>query len=144
MFKWFNSFKDLVENQTRKKIKILRNDNGTEYESNEFNDYFREADIKRETTTAYTPEQNGVAERKNQTISEATRAMLHDQGLPKFLWREASNTVVYVQNRFPHQALDSKTPEEVFTGHKLDVSHFIIFGSLMYFHVPKENRSNLD
>eukprot|EP00253_Pinus_taeda_P010913 PITA_10913 len=46
---------------------------------------------------------------------EATRAMLHDQGLPKFLWVEPANTVVYVQNRILHQALDFKTPKEVFT-----------------------------
>jgi hypothetical protein len=52
--------------------------------------------------------------------------------------------VVYVQNRCPHQALDSKTPEEVFTGKKPDVSHFRIFGSPVYFHVPKEKRSKLD
>ena len=64
---WFRSFKALVENQTRKKIKILRTDNGTEYESNEFSDYCREAVIRRETTTAYTPEQNGVAEGNNQS-----------------------------------------------------------------------------
>ena len=56
VFKWFCSFKTFAENQTGKKIKILRIDNGTEYESNEFNDYCREADIKRETTTPYTPE----------------------------------------------------------------------------------------
>jgi len=74
-----------------------------------------EVGIKRETTTPYTPEQNGVAERKNRTIMEAVRAMLHDQSLPKFLWAEAANTTVYVQNRCPHQALGSKTPEEKFT-----------------------------
>eukprot|EP00253_Pinus_taeda_P030674 PITA_30674 len=115
-----------------KKIKILRTDN-------EFNDYCREAGIKRETTTAYTLEQNGVAERKNRSIIEATRAMLHDRGLPKCLWGEVANTTVHVQIRFPHQAL-----EEVFTGKKPDVSHFRIFGSLVYFHVPKEKRSKLD
>jgi len=81
VFKWFCSFKALVENQTGKKIKILKTDNGTECESNDFNDYCREVGIKRETTIAYTLEQNGVAERKNQTISEATGAMLRDQGL---------------------------------------------------------------
>ena len=83
--------------------------------------------IKRETTTPHTPEQNGVAERKNRTIVEAARAMLCDQGLPKFLWGEAANTAVYIQNRCPHSALDSKTPEEVFSGKKPDVSHFRIF-----------------
>eukprot|EP00253_Pinus_taeda_P027649 PITA_27649 len=86
LFKWFCSFKALVENQIGKKIKILRTDSGTEYESNEFNDYCKEVGIKREITTAYTPEQNGVAKRKNRTIIEATHAMFHDQGLPKLLW----------------------------------------------------------
>lgn len=51
--------------KSKMKIKILRTDNGSKYESNEFNDYFREVDIKREITIAYTPEQNRVAERKN-------------------------------------------------------------------------------
>ena len=121
----------------------MRIDNITEYESNEFNDYCKEDGIKRETTTAYTPEQNGVVERKNRTIIEATCAMLHDQGLLKFLWGEAANTTVYVQNRCPHQALDLKTPEEVFIGKKPDLSHFRIFGCPVYFHVPKEKRSKL-
>eukprot|EP00253_Pinus_taeda_P002410 PITA_02410 len=103
-----------------------------------------EAYIKRATTTAYTSEQNGVVERKNRSIIEATRVILHDQGLPKFLWGVAAKTVVYVQNRCPHQALDSKTLEEVFTSKKLDVSHFRIFGSPVYFHVPKEKRSKLE
>ena len=75
---------------------------------------------------------------------EVVRAMLCDQGLPKFLWGEVVNTVVYIQNRCPHFALDSKTPEEVFSGKKLDVSHFRVFGCLIYFHVPKEKRSKLD
>eukprot|EP00253_Pinus_taeda_P008421 PITA_08421 len=102
----------LIENQTEKKFKILRTDNGTEYESNEFHDFCKEAGIKRENTTPYTPEQNGVVERKNRIIMEAVRAMLHDQKIPKFLWAEAANTIVYVQNRCPHQALGSKTPED--------------------------------
>ena len=74
-----------MENQTRKKIKILRTDNGTEYESNEFNDFCSEVGIKRETTTLYTSEPNGVVERKNRTIVEDARTMLCDQGLSKFL-----------------------------------------------------------
>ena len=141
---WFRTFKALVENQIGKKIKILRTDNGTEYETNEFNNFCREAGIKRETTTVYTPKQNGVAERKNRTIVEAPRAMLCDQGLLKFLWVEAANTTVYIQNRCPHSALDPKTPEEVFSGKKPDVSHFRVFGCIVYFHVPKEKRSKLD
>ena len=55
-FMWFHTFKALVANKTGKKINILRTDNGTEYEPNEFNEFCREAGIKRENTTAYTPE----------------------------------------------------------------------------------------
>lgn len=144
VFTLFCSFKALVENQIGKKIKILRTNNGAKYESNEFNYYCRELSIKRETTTTYTPEKNGVAERKNHSIIEAIHVMLHDRSLLKFLWEEAAKTAVYVENRCPHQALDSKTPEEVFTSEKHDVSHFRIFGSPMYFHVSKEKRSILD
>ena len=126
------TFKALVENLTGKKIKILRIDNGTEYETNEIKKFCKEASIKRETTTFYTPEQNGVTKRKNRTIVETAHAMLCDQGLPKFLWGEAVNIVVYVQNRCPQSALDSKAPEEVFSG------------SLVYFHVLKEKRNKLD
>ena len=93
-----DNFKALIENQSGKKIKILRTDKGTEYESNEFQDYCREVGIKRETTTPYTLEKNGVAKRMNRSIVEAVRAMLHDQGLAKFVWVEAAYTAVYVQN----------------------------------------------
>ena len=88
MFSWFRHFKALIENQTEKKIKILRTDNGIEYEFNEFHNFYKEAGIKRETTTPYTPEQNGVAERKNRMIVEVVRAMLHHQRFPKFLWAD--------------------------------------------------------
>jgi len=96
VFKWFLSFKALVENQMGKNIKILGTDNGTEHGFKEFKDYCTEVGIKRETTTTYILEQNGVAERKSRTIIEVTRAMLHDQGLPKFLWGEAANIGMYV------------------------------------------------
>ena len=143
MFSWFRHFKVLIKNQTEKKIKILRTDNVTKYESNEFHDFCKEAGIKRETTTPYTTEKNGVAERKSCTIVEDVRAMLHDQRLPMFLWTEAANTAVYVKNRCPHQALDSKTPEEMFTGKKHDVSHFRIFGSPVIFSCAEREKKQI-
>ena len=71
--------------------------------------------IKRELTTPYNPQQNGVAERKNRTIMEVVKTMIHDQHLPMCLWAEASMTTVYVQNRLSHSALGFKTPEEMFS-----------------------------
>jgi transposase InsO family protein len=85
VFQRFQEFKALVENQTGKKIKVLISDNGGEYTSNEFSDFCATEGIKREVTVPYNPQYNGVVERKNKAIIGATRAMLHDQGLPLFL-----------------------------------------------------------
>eukprot|EP00253_Pinus_taeda_P035391 PITA_35391 len=106
-------------------------------------DSLYQAIIKRETTTPHTLEQNGVVERKNHMITEVVRAVLHDQRLPKFLWTYAANIAVYVLNQFPHQALGSKNPKEMFTSKKPNISHFRIFGSPVYFHVVKEKRNKL-
>ena len=76
--------------------------------------------------------------------NKATRAMLYDQDMPKFLWVEAYNTVVYIQNRVPNRALGKVTSESVFTGSKPEVSHIRIFGSMVYCHVPDEKRKKLD
>eukprot|EP00253_Pinus_taeda_P007663 PITA_07663 len=70
--------------------------------------------------------------------------MLHDQGLPLHLWAEACNIMVYLQNRILYRILGMKTPEEDFSGKRLDVGHFRIFGSLIYFHVTKYARNNLE
>jgi hypothetical protein len=74
-------------------------------------------------TVPYNPQQNGFAERKNRAIVGAARAMLHDQGLPLFLWAEACYTTVYLQNRSPHRAVGSMIPEEAFSGKKPVVSN---------------------
>ena len=75
---------------------------------------------------------------------EAAREMLHDQDLSMHLWAEAARIVVYVQNHTPHRVLKNKTPEEVFSSKKLEVSHLIIFGYPVYIHIPKEKRTKLD
>ena len=95
VFYRFKEFKALVENMTKKKINFLRSDNGGEYVNKDFIDFCAKEGIKREWTY-YNLEQNGVAERKNRTIVEATRAMMYDQDMPKFLWAEACNTTVYI------------------------------------------------
>jgi hypothetical protein len=78
------------------------------------------------------------------SIMEATKAMIHDQSIPMFLWEEASMVVVYVHNRSPHNILKNINPEEAFTGVKPEVGHFKILGCPVYIHVPKEKRSKLE
>ena len=67
-----------MENQIGKKIRVLRTDNGGEYTSNEFMDYFLAEKIKKEHNVPHTPQQNGVADRKNRTMVGAAKAMLFD------------------------------------------------------------------
>jgi hypothetical protein len=70
--------------------------------------------------------------------------MIHDQHLPMFFWVEAPRTAMYVQNKSPHKNLWNVTPEKAFTGVKPRVGHFRIFGCLVYIHIPKEKRTNID
>jgi hypothetical protein len=144
VFSKFKEFKDLIENISERNIKILRSDNGGEYTSKEFVKFCKDVGIKREVTTPYNPQQNGVAERKNKTIMEAVKTMIHDQYLPMCLWVEVAMIAAYVKNQLSHSALELKTPEEMFTGKKPEVSHLKIFACLVFIHILKEKRNKME
>ena len=109
-------FKVLIENITVKTIKVLRSDNGGEYTKRDFTDFCAKEGIEREWTIPYNLEKNGVVEQKTITIVGAAKAMFYDQYLPRYLWKEAWNTIVYIQNRIPHRELWKKMLEGVFIG----------------------------
>eukprot|EP00253_Pinus_taeda_P019110 PITA_19110 len=140
----FYEFKALVEKESGKKVKALRSDNGGEFISGEFKDFCSAEGIRRELIAPHNPQQNGVAERKNRMIVGATRVILHDQSLPLHFWVEACNTSVYLQNCCPHKVLGMSTPEEDYSGKRLDISHLRIFGSPIYMHVTKDARKKLE
>jgi transposase InsO family protein len=98
VFDCFRDLKGFVENESGRKIRCLRSDGGKEYFSGQFNGYLQQMGIRREFSCRYTPEENGVAERKNRSIVEAARAMLEEKSWPKFYWAEAVRTAVYIQN----------------------------------------------
>ena len=77
----FKEFKVLVENQTEKKIKVLRTDNGGEFCGNEFEEFCKKCGIARQKTTPYTPQQNGVAKRMNKTLMEKSTSLLNSARL---------------------------------------------------------------
>ena len=78
---------------------------GKKYTNEIFDKFCEEASIEHQLTSPYTPQQNGVSERKNRSIMEMTRCMLHEKELPKKLWAEATNTVVFLLNRLPTRVL---------------------------------------
>jgi len=144
VFKTFKDWKTLVENLYETKVKIIRSDNGGEYTSAEFESFLLNEGIVHEKTIPRTPEQNGVAERKNRTIFEAVRSMLSQSGLPKSFWGEAVSTANYVINRSPSAALSNITPYEALNKRKPNVGHFRVFGCVTYSHIPDEMRRKLD
>ena len=99
VFDRFKEFKALVENQTEKKIKVLRTNNGGEFCRKEFEEFCKKCGIAWQKTTPYTPQQNGVAERMNKTLMERARSMLSGAGLGQEFWAEAVDTACYLINR---------------------------------------------
>ncbi|GJR01291.1 putative ribonuclease H-like domain-containing protein, partial [Tanacetum coccineum] len=106
------------ENLIDQRVKVIRCDNGTEFKNKEMNQFCKRKGIKREFSVAITPQQNGVAKRKNRTLIEATRTMLADSKLPTTFWAEEVNTACYVQNRILVTKPHNKTPYELFLGRK--------------------------
>ena len=94
----FKIFKALVEKQTGFEIQKLRSDNGGEYTSKAFKQFCEQHGIERQFSTPYTPQQNGVAERKNRTLFESARCMLQHKQPSNAWWAEAINTARYVLN----------------------------------------------
>ncbi|GJT34970.1 putative ribonuclease H-like domain-containing protein [Tanacetum coccineum] len=99
-----------IENQLNHKVKVIRCDNGTEFKNREMNEFCKSKGIKREFSNARTPQQNGVAERKNRTLIEAARTMLADLLLPVTFLVETVNTACYVLNRALVTKPQNKTP----------------------------------
>nr|GEU29336.1 hypothetical protein [Tanacetum cinerariifolium] len=102
-----------LENQISLKVKVIRSDNGTEFTNNDLNQFCGIKGIKREFSVPRTPQQNGIVERKNRTLTEAARTMLADSLLPIPFWAEAVNTVCYVQNMVLVTKPHNKTPCEL-------------------------------
>nr|GEV08113.1 putative ribonuclease H-like domain-containing protein [Tanacetum cinerariifolium] len=108
-----------IENQFSLTVKVIKSDNGTEFKNYDLNQFCGLKGIKREFSVPRTPQQNGVAERKNRTLIEAAKTMLADSLLPIPFWAEAINTACYVQNRVlvtkplnknPYQLLHGRSP----------------------------------
>ncbi|KRZ93244.1 Retrovirus-related Pol polyprotein from transposon TNT 1-94 [Trichinella sp. T8] len=128
----FMDFKSHAENQTGNKIKTLRSDNATEYCSEKFQKFLRVNGIRHETSVQYTPQQNGVAERKNRTLLDMARCMLLESKLSLNFWAKAISTACYIGNRCPSRSLNGEIPLTLWNGRKLTLNYFPTFGERAY------------
>ncbi|CAL2248738.1 unnamed protein product [Prunus armeniaca] len=129
----FKDFHNLVKNQFSTQIQTLRSDNGTEYMSHIMTQYSSTHGIIHQTSCVGTPQQNGVAERKNRDLLEKTRALMFQMNVPKKFWSQGVLTAAYLINRLPSRVLDFKSPYEVMKGKKFNLSHLMVFGCTCLF-----------
>ncbi|GJV60407.1 integrase, catalytic region, zinc finger, CCHC-type containing protein [Tanacetum coccineum] len=115
-----------------KTIRYICTDNGTEFINKDLNAYYECVSIFHQKTIPRTPQQNGVVERRNRTLVEATRTMLIFSKALMFLWAEAVATACYTQNRSLIHTLHNKTPYELVHDKKSDLTFFRFFGALCY------------
>jgi len=140
----FKRFKNLVEKKAGSLVGCLRTDRGGEFTSKEFNEYCSMNGIKRQLMAAYTPQQNGVAERMNWTIMNLVRSILLEKNIPREFLLKAVNWCMHVLNRSPTAAVLEITPEKAWSGVKPLVEYFCVFGCIGHVHVPHEKRTELD
>lgn len=143
-FKAFKEFKIAAENELGQLLTCLRTDRGGEFNSKVFDAYCTEHGIRRQLTTAYTPQQNGIAERKNRSIMNMVRCMLFGMKVPLRFWTEAVHYAVYILNRSPTKILDKVTPIERWSNCKPSVEHLRVFGCVAYALIPYERRVKLE
>ena len=139
----FWKFKQWIEAQYGHKIQALRYDNGKENSSNQFNMLCEEVGIEHQPTASYTPQENGVSERKNRTIMEMARCLMFKKNLSKEYWAEAAHTAIFLLNRLPTKVVAEKTLYEAWYGFKPSLKNLKVFGCLCFVYVPHIEREKL-
>uniref|UniRef100_A0A2N9J1M4 Integrase catalytic domain-containing protein n=1 Tax=Fagus sylvatica TaxID=28930 RepID=A0A2N9J1M4_FAGSY len=144
----FQSFHQMILTQFNTRVQVLRSDNGGEYFKKELSAYFHAYGIIHQTSCVDTPQQNGVAERKNRHLLEVARSLLFAMNVPKSFWGDAVLTAAYLINRMPSKVLQFQTPlQSLSKTHSLPTLLQIppkVFGCVCYVHIHKQHRSKLD
>ncbi|KAK8939176.1 hypothetical protein KSP39_PZI011715 [Platanthera zijinensis] len=133
-FKCLTEFLKCIQIEFNTHIALIRSDHGTEFNSLLMQEFYQSEGIRHTFSAPRTPQQNGVAERKNRILIESATTLLTDAHLPLSFWAEAVNTSNYVLNRSLIHKLKDKTPYELLKGKKPKVNYFKIFGCICYIH----------
>jgi hypothetical protein len=144
VFDAFVAYKNAAENQTNTKLKRFRDDKGGEYIGQKWDTFFALHGITHEHTTKGTPQQNGIAEQTNHTITECITAMLQQAKLLTSMWGDAMRLLVHIMNATPTSAVPNMTPHEAWHGNKPDLSMLCTFGCRAYVHIQKQDRAGLE
>jgi transposase InsO family protein len=118
-----------AQNEFDAKVKKIRSDNDTEFKNTQVEDYLDEEDMKHEFSAPCTRQQNGMAERKNRILIEVARTVLDEYKTFDRFWMEAVNTGCHASNHLYLHNLLKKTPYELLTSNKPNISYFRVFGS---------------
>jgi transposase InsO family protein len=130
-----------AQNEFGLRIKKIRSDNGMEFKNSQIEGFLKDEGIKHEFSSPYTPQQNGVVERKNRTLLDMARTMLDEYKTPDRFWAEAINTACYSINRLYLHRILKKTSYELLTGKKPNVSYFRVFGSKCFILIKRGRKS---
>jgi transposase InsO family protein len=137
-------FQARAEVESGRKLRALRTDRGGEFTSIEFGEYCANLGVGRQLTAPYSPQQNGVVERRNQTIIATARSMMKAKGVPGRFWGEAMSTAVFLLNRSPTKSLDNQTPYEAWYGQWPAVHFLRTFGCVGHVKITKPGLKKLD
>jgi transposase InsO family protein len=133
-----------VERKSSNLLCALRSDQGGDLTAAHFREYCEELSVRRELTAPYTPQQNGVVERRNQTVMSASRCVLKAKGLPGMFWGEVVNCAVYLFKRTLSKSTGDKTPYELWIGGRPAVSHLRVFRCIAHVKVTQPSLKKLD
>ncbi|KAJ9567585.1 hypothetical protein OSB04_003551 [Centaurea solstitialis] len=125
-------------------VRSIRSDHETEFKNSTLETFFDQKGISQNFSSVRTPQQNGVAERRNRTLIEAARSMLSEANLATQFWAEAVNTACYTQNRSLIVKRFRRTPYELFRNRKPSIEHLHIFGCVCYILNNKDNLGKFD
>nr|GEZ53014.1 hypothetical protein [Tanacetum cinerariifolium] len=137
--KVLKEFLTMIQRNLQALMIIVRTDRGTKFLNKTLNAFFKEEGIEHQTSTARTPEQNGVVKRRNRTLVEVARTMLSASKLPLFFWVKAIATACYTQNRSIIIPTHEKTAYHIINDRKLSIKHLHIFGCICYITRDGEN-----
>ncbi|CAN1188688.1 Retrovirus-related Pol polyprotein from transposon TNT 1-94 [Linum perenne] len=146
----FQNFHRMVSTQFQTTIQVLKTDNAHDYFNSALGSYLTTHGIIHASSCVDTPQQNGIAERKNRHLLEVARASMFSHSVPKYLWGEAVLTATYLINRLPSRVLNFRTPRQVFLDIFPHISRYSpdlppkVFGCTVFIHIAPQHRSKLD